>query len=163
MSVFKEVIKKLVLLLSKTTAKFIERKVDSLGHIINKLYRLKLCKRKEEVTFQNWFYKIGQYITVFLLLHSVIIVLITDASYDVCCRPGGKKYVEIAPSFIISLQVEISFPLRRMSHRHLKFTMSTAEFLSPLVFPFVFPVSVSGHSDFTRSQKTGNLLWILFI
>lgn len=155
-------IKKLVLLLSKTTAKFTERKVDSLRHIINKLYRLKLCKRKEEVTFQNWFYKIGQYITVFLL-HSVIIVLITDASYDGCCRPGEKKYVEVAPSFIISLQGEISFPLRRMSHRHLKFTTSTAEFLSPLVFPFVFPVSVSGHSDFTRSQKTGNLLWTLFI
>lgn len=88
---------------------------------------------KEEVTFWNWFYKRGQYITIFLLL-SIIIVLMSDASYDVCCRPGEKKYVEIVLCFIIYLQVHISFPLHRLSHRHLKFTLSTAEFLSYLVF-----------------------------
>lgn len=70
--VFKEVIKKVVLLLSKTTAKFIEQKVDSLGHVISNFYTLTLHKWMEEVTFWNWFYEIGQYITVFLLLWSVI-------------------------------------------------------------------------------------------
>lgn len=80
-------------------------------------------------------------------------MLITDASCDVCCRPGEKKYVEIVSCFIISLKVDVSFPLHRMSHRHLKFTMSTAEVLSHLVFLLCFPYVSEWSQHFPGSQK----------